>query len=486
MNYQIGSMINYSDFISKNKSMIVAPAGFGKTHAIAECLKLFESGKQLILTHTHAGVAALKEKITNEGIISKRYHIETISGYALKYVKAFYYKKDLPEQKDGQLYWSAIMKYSSEIISRDIVKKIIGRTYAGLFVDEYQDCTLSQHNLIMLLSEILPIHIIGDPLQSIFGFNETPVKWADIPQEYHDNKLILTTPWRWKNTNCIELGDFLSEVRNNLINKSPINLHYYSHVKGLEIIQVKEEDLRDTNSNYSKKINSLLREKQILFINSDEKSGGIRKKFVQRFRKWGRIYLIEAIDQKDFYSVAEKIDKLSKRATYKGVVNIMIMFFTKAELNKWFGPTKIVKKIDEENNKLSLPIISVVDKLLISFCPLLFKELLTIVSKLPKINFDRKDMFYTTCEALSYAKYHDCSVYDAMLHQRNQLRIIGRKYPDKCVGTTLLTKGLEFDNVAILNAEKFDLPEHLYVAMTRASKNLIIFTNKMELAPYKS
>ena len=72
-----------------------------------------------------------------------------------------------------------------------------------------------------------------------------------------------------------------------------------------------------------------------------------------------------------------------------------------------------------------------------------------------------------------------------MNNKRNMTRRIGRKISGRCIGTTLLTKGLEFDTVAILNAHKFDCPKHLYVAMTRASKRLIIFTDKPNLNPYK-
>lgn len=39
--------------------MLIAPAGYGKTYTIAECVAMGD-GKSLILTHTNAGVAALK------------------------------------------------------------------------------------------------------------------------------------------------------------------------------------------------------------------------------------------------------------------------------------------------------------------------------------------------------------------------------------------------------------------------------------------
>ena len=82
-------------FISKRESLLIAPAGCGKTYTIAECLRYTE-GLQLILTHTHAGVASLKEKIKEKGIATNKYRIETIASYAQKYVSAFYCKNDVP------------------------------------------------------------------------------------------------------------------------------------------------------------------------------------------------------------------------------------------------------------------------------------------------------------------------------------------------------------------------------------------------------
>ena len=48
--------------------------------------------------------------------------------------------------------------------------RIVTQSYSHLYVDEYQDCTLGQHNIIMLMSEELPTHLLGDPLQGIFDF----------------------------------------------------------------------------------------------------------------------------------------------------------------------------------------------------------------------------------------------------------------------------------------------------------------------------
>ena len=50
-----------TDFITEPKSLLIAPAGHGKTYAIASCIKLCPIGeKQLVLTHTHAGISLRK------------------------------------------------------------------------------------------------------------------------------------------------------------------------------------------------------------------------------------------------------------------------------------------------------------------------------------------------------------------------------------------------------------------------------------------
>ena len=49
--------------------MVIAPAGFGKTYTIAECVASYRGEKQvLVLTHTHAGIASLKEKFQLKNI----------------------------------------------------------------------------------------------------------------------------------------------------------------------------------------------------------------------------------------------------------------------------------------------------------------------------------------------------------------------------------------------------------------------------------
>lgn len=61
-----------------------------------------------------------------------------------------------------------------------------------------------------------------------------------------------------------------------------------------------------------------------------------------------------------------------------------------------------------------------------------------------------------------------------ILRQRN--RLSGRRPPHRCVSTTLLLKGMEFDHVVIADYSEYrGLPRHLYVAISRAKQSLEIF-----------
>lgn len=68
-----------------------------------------------------------------------------------------------------------------------------------------------------------------------------------------------------------------------------------------------------------------------------------------------------------------------------------------------------------------------------------------------------------------------------MVEHKNNIRHAGRKIKGRCIGTTLLTKGLEFDNVIIVDAHLFTDKKNFYVAISRACKSLIILTEDINL-----
>ena len=471
--------MNCAEFVSRPKSMVVAPAGHGKTYSIAECL-IYTKGKQLILTHTHAGVASLKEKIQAQGIAYNQYRVETITGFAQKYVIAFYCG-NIPEQDNSGAYYPFIIEKAKKLFEVIPIRDVIKATYSGLFIDEYQDCTIRQHDLIKALAGILPTRVLGDHLQGIFDFKGEVL--VDFDNDLNDFEKFpdLSEPWRWKKEN-LDLGESLIKIRELLDNKRNVDLNLYqSHI---EILQVNENDKYTRGSDYNRKIWGLTRKDNVLIIHPDSTNLNVRKNFTSRFNN--AFVLVEAIDDKDFYGFSRKFDNIDSDNAYKIIYDLIPDIFNgNTSRDVWFNANGAKRKTSESDRNTIKPIYEDIEKIKQKPSLSAISEVLKKIKNLPKIKCSRRELFYDLCKALEKAKYKSISVYEAMKEIRNIKRRMGRKVKGRCVGTTLLTKGLEFDTVAVLDAHTFDCPKNFYVAITRARKKLIIFTNNKVLSPYK-
>lgn len=473
--------MEYKEFVSKSKSLCIAPAGYGKTHTIAECLNHCD-GKQLILTHTHAGIASIKEKIKKVNLPTNTFHIETITGYAQKYVKAFYHGTDVPSQENGTDYYPFIIKKATELVRIKPISSIITLSYSGLFVDEYQDCTVPQHNFILALSEILPTHILGDPLQGIFEFNEPLVDFTLTPgmSEFLSHSNTLTEPKRWERTNPT-LGNSLKAIRVNIEAGQPIDLR--NHKSSIEVIIIQHGDLYNPQKEYYKKIWKLLGgEKNLLVLHPISGSTAPRLKVLERFGNL--LTLVEAIDDKDFYGITALLDLCNKDNIDKTIRDICCEFgvFSVTRLKKdLFNDTgvkntrRFIADINDVKSKITQYKIAPSLKLL--------SQILQKIKTLSEVKCFRPETHYAICHALEDAEQTKITVKEAMINRRNMTRRVGRKIYGRCIGTTLLTKGLEFETVAILDAHTLTCPKNLYVALTRATKKLIIFTTNPVLFP---
>lgn len=500
--------MDYQAFVNEYKSLLIAPAGYGKTFTIVECLK-YTTGRQLILTHTHAGVAAIKEKIREANIKSDQYSVETISSFAQKYVCAFYVGSDVPDQDDSRKYHPFIIKKAQRIFQSTIVKRIINLTYTGLFVDEYQDCTKSQHQMILALSESLPTHIFGDSLQGIFNFYDDLV---NVEEDLKGFCLFpeLAEPHRWyKEGNNRELGDLLKEVRDSLINHVDIDLEEKNYIKGFHFEVVQVNDFRDRSSNYRKFLDDII-------SNPDERdefeSLLIVVPMYSEMNKSGRnvlkgniddrarirdmidyertLILVEAIDDTEFYLLAKEIDNISesiiraRKPIKKIKEKILKKVFYKTKLNVWFNDENVKNKKDPNENIKARKLRNVIQEYISQPNSRNMRQIFIELKYKLKIGFPREGLYYSLLHALEQSESEGISVYEAMKTQRNIIRRSGRKIYGKCIGTTLLTKGLEFDTVVILDADKFTDPKNFYVAITRCCKKLIIFSSKKILSPY--
>jgi len=482
------NMANIEEFLLKDRSMLIAPAGFGKTYTITECILLSnESKKHLILTHTHAGVASIKEKMKSQGVDFKKYNIETICSFALQLTNNYHLNKDeIPNAENGNEYFGFAISTASKLLNSEPIKTVIKSKFSHLIVDEYQDCTQNQHQFILLLSEVLKTHILGDPLQGIFGFKNSTLVNMDSSIEMGEFKLNvqeLITPWRWKNSNSMGLGTSIMSIRDLLLKKQTININDYSN--DIQIVIQPEANYTVTGSAYKQTIWKEINDpktQSLLLIHPISTSVQPRIKFLQQFSP---LRLIESIDDKDYYKYSILFDKNNGQKLIDSILEFSKFLFLSNVIDTWFNNGVIKKKRSPEDKIIAESLQIEVNKLHANKSYDDISRLINKIQYLPNNKCYRKDFINEIISALQFAHKQNVSVYEAMKRNRDKIRRQGRSVKGKCIGTTLLTKGLEFDTVIVLNAHKFDDPKHFYVAISRACKKLIIISENPVIYPYQ-
>ncbi len=206
-------MVTSRIFAEHKNCYVVAPAGYGKTYLLVDALN-FLPEKELILTHTNAGVGAIMEKIKLLKIQNKKYSVFTLDGFMMLLIRAYVNPKDFPLKSNGEWDYEEAKALANKLLTYSVIKEILEISFSGVLVDEYQDCSLLQHEFILQLKKFLPIRIVGDPMQSIFGWRNRNNKIVDMDNldEEFEFLGILDTPHRWNET-APKLGQEISEIR---------------------------------------------------------------------------------------------------------------------------------------------------------------------------------------------------------------------------------------------------------------------------------
>src|SRR5699024_2012217 len=128
----------------------------------------------------HAGVEALRRRMSKYGVGRDQVVVRTIDSWAYDLIVHFpdlagFVVGDAPDSSESAAYHRAAARAAR---SR-AVQKMLRVSYTNLFIDEYQDCLIDQHALVVALSETIPTAVFGDPLQSLFNFSSNkPVDWG--------------------------------------------------------------------------------------------------------------------------------------------------------------------------------------------------------------------------------------------------------------------------------------------------------------------
>jgi len=178
------------------KGYVIAPAGYGKTQLIALAVRA-STGRQLVLTHTFAGVNSIKTKMTALGVPSSMYQVDTIASWSLRLCLAYPKTSGWVTDNPTDEQWNQLYVSCSALLVKSFIRRTVASTYAGVYVDEYQDCSDLQHSLVCALAEFLPCRVLGDPMQAIFDFDGSkPVDWEASIYPTFECLGELNIPWR--------------------------------------------------------------------------------------------------------------------------------------------------------------------------------------------------------------------------------------------------------------------------------------------------
>ncbi|MGZ3789252.1 MAG: hypothetical protein ACXVLQ_12060 [Bacteriovorax sp.] len=455
----------YKNIASGRSGYIVAPAGCGKTEAIVKAVAEFSTGKQLILTHTHAGVGVLKKRFRKYNIPSEKFQIETISGWALNWVKKYpalsNYKGSLPLPESGQ--WNLIYSGAECLLKNNFVQWVIKNTYSGLIVDEYQDCTQPMHALILTFKTILPSRVLGDPLQGIFGFNEPLVSWENVETGFTENFGDLNTPYRWINAENSALGHWLIDVRGKFLNNGFPD--FKNTPIAFETVDPAKKSFR---------VQELCRSLDGSLCVIGPKHGNFPPALTTALVNVG----LRWVEPNDLPKVGECLDvvgnenDISKKAdaAFKFIESTFAAFATKKDFiekmlkgtirRKPSGASKVALFLNHSGGYSHQLFLDIIDYLLIENIK---------CKKLESLKYLRKTLEEHIETGLP--------IKEIFSREISMRKFNGTHKPKRCLGTTLLLKGLEFDHAIILynSSDKgWANSSDLYVAITRGSKSVHI------------
>lgn len=472
------------DLLTIERGHVSAPAGYGKTQIIADSLIGYKEDKPvLILTHTNAGVAALRKRLAEHGISSRAYELQTLDGWSLRLLNAYPRRSGIDPRRlaivNPKQDYPAIQAAARDLILNGNIDTILQASYSRLWVDEYQDCSIVQHEMAAACSNLLPTVVMGDPMQSVFGFAGRRVDWGILPNLFPEQKA-LTTPWRWNNAGRPEIGSWLAKARQALWNGEPIDLN--DAPDGVEYTPV--PSTTELHRKEGEVIRRLQQHGNLLIIgrSSSEAKADEKRRHTLARRNAG-VTVVEAVELRPMMDFFKRIDLEKPLDSIFLCADLAAQTMTKIQPARGFcnrieriytngvGRFKVT-----EADQAALDIMASPSYQAISY-------LLAALRNTDGARIFRPTIYDATQKALSRGcsgNYPD--ILSAARSERDARRYQERTAGQIAIGTPLLLKGLEADACLIMDAHNLDRHQ-LYVALTRGAKAIHIWSATSTLNP---
>lgn len=465
--------------LNASKGLIVAPAGCGKTHLITEALGFAQNKPYLVLTHTTAGVTALKKRLSRFAIPPRNYVVTTIDGWALKIAGCFPGLCPLgvgPE--NPTVFYPSLRRAVRDLVVNGNISEIITATYSRLLVDEYQDCNSEQHELTCALSRLLPTVVFGDPMQCIFNFSGPMPSWNQTVETFFPTLATLQTPWRWNNAQTPDLGQWILEQRHRLLLRDRIDLRSCpDYVRFQPLLRNHNDNIQRQQREYY----SLLRQfpNDSVLVIGDSRRASSRHQFAQRING---IDVVEPVDLSDVIKMAASLDDAN-------AANVMPRLLqAAAELMTNVGVSTTLRRISSIQAGRNRTAPSSLENALVALALAPTRQnirtTLLLLEEKEETRVFRAGALHVLKDAINLSiSSPEKSIRESASVIREQRRYQGEgRVSHRSIGSTLLLKGLECDHAVILDAGNMGATD-LYVALSRGAKSVTIFSGCDEFTP---
>ena len=448
-----------------------AAAGCGKTQLLTSIVADERFGRQLVLTHTHAGVAALRKRLNGLRIPSRHYHLDTIAGWSVRWATAYPSLSNYVVDVAALPSWPRAYEGARRVVATALGREVLRASYTGVLVDEYQDCTALQHRLVEEIATVLPCRGVGDPLQAIFGFRNDPsVAWSDVQASF-DFQPPLCEPWRWRRDGQnAGLGAWLTDARRELQNNGRITIAHEAPVQWM-----RHQDAQAWAHTCRGAV--VPGESTVAILKWPNECRTLARPL------GGRWPVVERFDDPDLLECASAI----AAADGPGVVSHLFEFLRARVTGVGTALARIVGAVSEGRSTASFrnhrDHLERIAALVGEPSPETALAVLDAILASREWVLYRPECVHQLRTALRELGGQSLSeLPDAVAAARTRARHRGRPTHRRTLGTSLLVKGLEFDHAVVLTPDAMTVRE-LYVAITRGSKSLTIVSHARTISP---
>lgn len=452
-----GSMPEASDFAAFGNASIVAPAGHGKTEIIAKIAGL--GRRALILTHTHAGVHAIRARLKRLRIPYAKVSVDTVAGWSMRYAHAFPSIAKPPAGMPQGAEWDQLYRGVTHALGIRAAREVVAASYDRVLIDEYQDCGRTQHDLAITLSGIVPTLVFGDPMQGIFEFAGATLNWDEEVYPHFPLAGTLDTPHRWHEKNA-DLGVWIGETRARLLRGEPI-------------------DLWDDRITYRPSSDAF--DMATLFEGIDGKEGSFAAIHCRKGICYGLARAAsggyQAIEEMAGNRLRQFSDSWDRAPNAAGRFQAIKSLIRECLQERPLAEGEVVEPDD-----------TVIEAALTELTPSLAagngceaaSHFMLLSRRHSRWKLFRSELWRDTERALAeVAAGRAETMAAAAATVRHRVSMSGRRLPTRTVSTPLLLKGLEFDHVVIPDAAHFEREQQaqaklFYVAISRATRSLVI------------